>query len=296
MVRMYKKCWLIVSFSLFSFLCVYEVHAKSMWQEFADNIAVARNWKEFAQECSILKRQCVAPLSERYNRYVLKIKQCIAYCGLIHNPHSDFENFCFMHRLPEGILTKNMCEKGNDIRRIINADRMRACIAQYKLNRLHVPYKYLVKKEDGYHVYAERIINHDPKEPLSLQVVQQLTTLVEKTGYIDLHPGNIFFDEQGDVYLIDTEDRSFGMFGKGFGSERCFNGLQWYFTRSCAVKLAPDALEWFNQRKMLYTQNQTFPFLPTNNVFDSQMLSMENVKKVYDAACSFKGHNAIHYA
>lgn len=281
----------------FILMSAQEMCAKSVVQEFFDNIAVARNWRDFSNELNFLKRQCSALLGMKYHSWVAPGKKYLASVGLLSDRGAKvFNEFCSRHQLPAGVLTKNLCEKGCDIRRVVNADRMRACIKKYNLHRLHVPQKYLVKKTDGYHVYAERITNYPMVANLSLETVQQLVTLVEQTGYADFHNGNLFFDEKGDIYFIDTEDRSFGIFGKGWKVKECIQSLFRYLNIDHLSRIDSAISDWVTEKMKSFDGESTSSFLPTNQNFDPEDCCLGDVKNYYDLSFGKTGDKAIHYA
>ncbi len=97
--------------------------------------------------------------------------------------------------------------KGGDIRRIINAERLRRCIEENNLRLLAVAKKYYHEGK----VFAEKIdaVRPDDQQLFTLEQIQQLTLLAEKTGYRDWDR-NIIIDKQtGKIVFIDTEDDSF---------------------------------------------------------------------------------------
>jgi len=232
-------------------------------------------------------------LRMRWSSVALAKSRFLSKIGWADKNYSSFEDFRMKHSLPKGVLTCNLYHKGNDIRRIINADRMRECICKNKLTHLHVPHKYLVEKKDGFHVYAQKIMSCKQPFPLSLKTVKQLAILSEETGYADYHSGNLFFDEKGDIYFIDTEDRSFGMYGKGWERKIALESLR----RSLGwgdFWCQSDALQWLDEK--VRTVKPGVSFLPTNIKFDPQDLSFQKVKTYYDSTFGRSGPSAIHYA
>lgn len=87
------------------------------------------------------------------------------------------------------------------ITRIINAHRIERCIEEHGLQHVGVPKKYFVLRDNEWAVLAEGIESSDCF--LTLEQVEDLVIVVEKTGIADLHNENI--KTQGSkVFIIDT--------------------------------------------------------------------------------------------
>lgn len=98
---------------------------------------------------------------------------------------------------------------GHSIERVINAVRLRNCIAQKKLQRLTVPQKYIYEFDGIWMCIAEGISPAQTEEQFTLEEVQELATIAEETGYSDWHVGNVQRTSDGTIAIIDTENRSF---------------------------------------------------------------------------------------
>lgn len=99
--------------------------------------------------------------------------------------------------------------KDEQIGRIINAERMRCCIAAYNLTCFDVPKKYIYKDGNKIRVLADTVDRTFITE-LTLEETKQLIKLIEVTGYHDLHKGNIMRDRQTEkLVIIDTENSAF---------------------------------------------------------------------------------------
>ncbi len=112
--------------------------------------------------------------------------------------------------------------KGNDIKRLINAERMRECIKRHNLSCLKVPRKYLYKADSGIlFVFAEKIVCNFKLSCLrgcsilTLEETKQIITLHDETGYSDFNGNNVMRDvKDGKLAFIDTEERSFNVCNK----------------------------------------------------------------------------------
>lgn len=132
-------------------------------------------------------------------------------------------------------------DKGErNIARILHAEKLRQVVVDKKLNHIKIPKKYAYKTDfnvgdysDYYStgkikdkfethivVYAEVIIpkDDDPLNParrcfhgkMTKEELQQVVTLVEETGFYDLHKQNILRDNEDDkLVFIDTASDAF---------------------------------------------------------------------------------------
>ena len=99
--------------------------------------------------------------------------------------------------------------KDEQIGRIINAERMRCCIAAYGLTCFDVPQKYIYKNDYKIRVLANTV-NPAFIDEITLKEAQQLIKLIEITGYHDLHTRNIMRDRHTEkLVIIDTENNAF---------------------------------------------------------------------------------------
>ena len=82
---------------------------------------------------------------------------------------------------------------------------IRACAQEYNLDAISSPYKkfYQNKWNDTY-VVAPLIQAYDSR--FTLEQIQQLYTIIKKTGFADAHKDNIFNTREGIIYIIDTEE------------------------------------------------------------------------------------------
>lgn len=119
----------------------------------------------------------------------------------------------------------------DDITRLEGADIIKQAIRDEKLNLLAVPKKTLYHDPESpfdlfydeqahdekglyryskgrYYVVAKKIV---PAQTyvLSLDHIKQLITLIKKTKFVDIQPGNFMLDKKGILYIIDTQLRSF---------------------------------------------------------------------------------------
>lgn len=143
------------------------------------------------------KKQIASILNKKEGRH-------IAIGVVLGSPHDD---------------TPNIVIKGNDISRIINAERIRTCIEKYNLNKLAVPKKYIYKCDDIRIVIAEHVEIDDTHRIFTLEEIQQLVKLTKKIGYVDWDDSNIIIDKNTNrVTFIDTEDCSFDLLDPSFSS------------------------------------------------------------------------------
>lgn len=99
------------------------------------------------------------------------------------------------------------------LKRIKGMETIKQCIINNGLYLLDVPDKrvYHIKGQPWnasnlhYAVIVKEIENADEKKPLTLEHVRQLSVLIEKTHYVDLHTSNYVVTDSGKIFLIDTE-------------------------------------------------------------------------------------------
>lgn len=97
------------------------------------------------------------------------------------------------------------------INRANGANILKECIKNENLNVLAVPNKYL------YPLYDETVPPHDKNclviaekieknenQTLDASHINQLITLHKKTGFYDMHPGNLLISNDNKCYIIDT--------------------------------------------------------------------------------------------
>lgn len=99
--------------------------------------------------------------------------------------------------------------KGCNLRRIINAERARECIRRHNLFHLDVARKYVYAINNKLIVFAEDVEGSFEFPLLTLEVVKQMVTFAEETGYMDWHGRNIIVNAHGKFVFIDTENQSF---------------------------------------------------------------------------------------
>ena len=96
--------------------------------------------------------------------------------------------------------------KGTDLERIVNAAGMKRCIDLKNLTLLGVARKYVDKVGDNWMVFAEKISSPEGTH-ITLDLVKQLITLAEETGFRDWNE-NWFWDGKK-LVCIDTDSASF---------------------------------------------------------------------------------------
>jgi hypothetical protein len=151
-----------------------------------------------------------------------------------------------------------------DINRIEGMKRIRDCIKKYNLHLITVPDKklYHIKgrpdelSNDNYLVVVRKIEPAKNPLPISLEHVQQLSTIIKKTTYVDLTATNYLRLDNGKLCLIDTEG--------SFDSERLVRGYLRLLgsTHDLNSDYTPEALRYiFNEIKNILSQTPSFaPF------------------------------------
>ncbi len=99
------------------------------------------------------------------------------------------------------------------VTRIEGMERIRLCIEKHNLDRIIVPQKYFYHipgrpkklKSTNYFIIVPKLIEKKAHQPLNLQEVRQLCTLVEQTGYSDIQKPNILRLENDQLAMIDTD-------------------------------------------------------------------------------------------
>lgn len=115
-------------------------------------------------------------------------------------------------------LSLSLYVKNNGLSRVINAQRMQNCMNHHDLTNLDVAKKYVLldTKNKTYATYVEHIEPiHDSNDGVNFspELIAQLFTLTQHTGFADWHPGNWIFSKKNNggikLVCIDTEDTSF---------------------------------------------------------------------------------------
>ena len=100
-----------------------------------------------------------------------------------------------------------------DVSRIEGMNRIKHCIKKNKLHLITLPDKrlYHIKgrpkqfTNENYVVVVKKIIPTVNPQPLTLEHVQQLSTIIKKTTYVDMTKTNYIRIGKGKLCLIDTE-------------------------------------------------------------------------------------------
>lgn len=136
--------------------------------------------------------------------------------------------------------------KGREVSRVVNAERMRACMRENNLDCLGVPKKYMYNLDGNFIVIAQCV--RYEKKPLELQLkeVQQLATLAEETGYVDWKLdieglSNWVRSYSGKLICLDTEDLSF--LGTKECKAFCVEGLLSY-----PSVMTEESVDWLKDR------------------------------------------------
>lgn len=137
--------------------------------------------------------------------------------ALLNNHKQEIKNVFSANTCKEGCIKKSkvyefpwlpgyLIKKGES--RLLGADIIRSVIKQNNLDLLKVPNKkvYLPTQstENSLVIVPKFIPTLNPK-PLSLRQVQQIWTLISKSGYVDLHNSNYLRLPNNTIMIIDTE-------------------------------------------------------------------------------------------
>jgi hypothetical protein len=167
-----------------------------------------------------------------------------------------------------GKPVKYICKGAWQIDRIINAERLRACIKKYGLNSLDVPKKYIYKVKDKWLVFADYVDSINQGETLldliamiakgshlsfkeceaitnlpyilTLNEIQDLTVIAEELGYIDWTWQNLIRTPTGKLVFIDTEDGSFRFDWNKFELVRRLE--------NAGFAMTDEAAQWLHER------------------------------------------------
>jgi hypothetical protein len=200
------------------------------------------------------------------------------------------------------------------LHRVVNAERLRRCIARHGLNRLEVVKKYIYKLEglwinegtcalrlDGKWIVLAEKVNFKPQQlELSLQEVQQLAVLAEKTLYRDWgfaraigngpkYAGNnwVRSEKTGKLVCIDTEDRSFeegeGHDLSGKPLPVVFGHLSEAIANHCDSRF--KARRWLRKYKKSRKNVRAGLSLNRSREYDDPDLNFEEVKKEWALEC-----------
>jgi|GEM_PF-4018396 hypothetical protein len=129
--------------------------------------------------------------------------------------------------------------------RLIGALAIQQCADEYHCDAIKIPLKkaYIDEQGNDYAVEPKIIVAN---APFSLQQIQQLVIIIQKTGYFDIHDKNIVNTAQGIAYFIDTEPGAFD-FGKvAFPPEPAY--LLLLLKRLTYLPMESDAKEWLIKR------------------------------------------------
>lgn len=108
------------------------------------------------------------------------------------------------------LINGTVWAKGDDINRLINAERMRSCILKNNLTCLDVAKKYAYCINGQWKLFVEWIEGREPGDFLDYES-KQLRILERETGFVDygMDKPNVLRTSNGKLVFIDTEDISF---------------------------------------------------------------------------------------
>ena len=185
--------------------------------------------------------------------------------------------------------------KGQSFDRLVNAERMRKCIELNNLDLLTVSQKYLYRDGNSWGVAALQADTQDRVISLSLPEAKQIFTLAMETGYRDWKFNcavsqkdyrNFFYDKQGCIVCIDTEDLSFQVTGHNhvwpnYVPHDCKANyaMSMLYYKDC---MQPEALAWVTEKveEILNSPDafKEFLSLPLNTRYDDPAINIEKVK------------------
>ncbi|MBS0603668.1 MAG: hypothetical protein JSS60_01380 [Verrucomicrobia bacterium] len=140
--------------------------------------------------------------------------------GYVIKMKSFFKRNSFHRHCKKAHLYGEM--KDGNIYRVVMASRMRQCIQEMKLDRLHVPYKWLFSlREDSKLVDSDYAVIAAKEDLLSIDetremikrmpkaegkiLLRQLFLLLLMTGYQDARIDNLCFNKRGELVIHDAE-------------------------------------------------------------------------------------------
>lgn len=186
--------------------------------------------------------------------------------------------------------------KGASFDRLVNADRMRRCIEMNNLDRLMVPQKYIYKNGNDWGVAVLKIDICDRPLHFSLADIQQMYILAIETGYRDWKLNcnsqeynqyrNYFYDQQGMIVCIDTEDLSYQVSGYGiqylpFDCKANYASSLLYYKDT----MDEDALNWLTAKveELLKSPDAFTEYLslPYNTKYDDPSINIPKTREEY---------------
>jgi len=190
-------------------------------------------------------------------------------------------------QVSKGDLT-GFVDKGPEIDRIINAERMRICIAKHKLDKLDVARKYLANIDGRWTVLAEKV--NSSTTDFTPEHFKQLAKIAEETGFRDwglCSCDNIMVDAQTKkLVFIDTENNSFLLGRHRFEDLSPHNKAQFFVALAIFndwKMMNKEMADYFNERvnKLREEESQPCNTIVGNRTLDPQGIDFEQVKKEY---------------
>lgn len=189
---------------------------------------------------------------------------------LENNEEILLSTFCAIDALP-GFIIKSLDElRPIDttiyfiISRLINAERMRECIKRNNLTSLDVARKYIYTKNGQWYIIAQKIEKIKDNPEITLEEIQQIWVLAQETGYSDWSDKNWFRDSRNKLVCVDTEDRSFTLYGP-------LSLTSHYYV------MLPEAITWLKNQSQKNICRITKP-LYESSTFDDPDMNFEEVK------------------
>lgn|GEM_PF-2034102 len=196
--------------------------------------------------------------------------------------------------------------KGTSFDRLVNADRMRRCIEINNLDRLMVPQKYMYKNGNDWGVAVLKVATSDRPMKFTLNDIKQLFILSIETGYRDwkfdcFHAEyrNFFYDTQGMIVCVDTEDLSYKV--DGYGTQYLpFDCKANYVSSLLCYKdnMDEDAFNWLSEKvkELLKSPDAFMEYLslPYNTQYDDPTINIHQAKNEYCAFVQAGYNHSLH--
>ncbi len=253
MVRIIKS---ILKISLASLAILFAGQSQAMEQEYDGKYWYATFSDQISLE-EIVKNHTVSPevavtLDDLFNKEAL---QKNIDNGTVKKLA---KNIYESSALPEHIIKKHGAA------RLIGALAIQQCADEYHCDAVKIPIKkaYIDQQANDYAVEPKIIVAN---APFSLQQIQQLVIIIQKTGYFDVHDKNIVNTAQGIAYFIDTEPGAFEFGKMSFPPEPAY--LLLLLKRLTYLPMEPDAQKWLaktieekekSMPKVIHFENITF--------------------------------------
>jgi len=140
----------------------------------------------------------------------------------------------------------------NGVSRIIGSQLINKCAAENNL-AVRAPVKKCYMRDDLVHIIVSKIKPSD--RPFSLKQIRDLYKIAKLTGLQDMHAGNIFNTQEGEVVIVDTEHRSFLNYWFGLPHNPLLSLVPGLVTLT-TVPMEPTAKEWLSKKIERITEKE----------------------------------------